>query len=282
MSDDEHAPRPDQEPLKAVPDLKGAPVIDANGHVAGELFGSLAEVGSGLLRYLDLALLDGDKHVLVPIGHARVERKKDTVEVQLRAATREELGDLPQFTPGEDRVQVNHNETLDASARSFSGERYYAHPAFDHKRLYVGDRPVVRATTPSVARSELGLLSEMDDFDLADDRQDVRDWPVQDANCEEVGVVDDLVIDTRAERVRYLLVRLGLEIQKLVPVGYANLDEENEIVCTPELDYDDLRSIPDYAVDELTRVKEEAIRASIEARLDGARRFCRPDYSTDD
>jgi hypothetical protein len=281
MPDDERVTTQDPETLKAVPDLRGAQVIDANGHVAGELFGSLAEVDSGLIRYLDLALCDVDKHVLVPIGHARVDRKKDIVEVQLRAATREELRDMPAFAHGEANVHVDHDRALVASSRSFAGERYYAHPAFDHKRLFIGDQPVISANTPPVQPAELALLSRMDDFELADDRQDVRDWPLEDASSNEVGVVDDLVIDTRAQRVRYLLVKLSPGSCKMLPIGYAILDPERDVVCTPELESDDLRAIPDYGMDELTRVKEAAILASIEGRLGGARRFQRPDYTSE-
>src|SRR5436853_122536 len=83
------------EPRRPVLDLAGAPVMDTHGHYAGELYGALAEVDSGLLRYVDLALFNAPRHVLVPIGHTRVDRKADRVEVQLRAATREELCNMP-------------------------------------------------------------------------------------------------------------------------------------------------------------------------------------------
>ena len=115
------APHEEVEPLRAVPDLAGAPVMDAHGHYAGELYGALAEVDSGLLRYVDLALFNAPRHVLVPIGHTRVDRKADRVEVQLRAATREELCNMPAYEPGQELDGHTHDMLLEASRRAFSG-----------------------------------------------------------------------------------------------------------------------------------------------------------------
>ena len=70
-----YGPGPAQpEPLRPLSDLAGTPVDDVEGQSAGTVYGALAEAETGLVRYFDVALPDGDRHVLVPIGHARLER----------------------------------------------------------------------------------------------------------------------------------------------------------------------------------------------------------------
>ena len=90
-----------EDPPRLIPtaDLAGLSTSDVEDRPVGELFGSLAEEGTGLIRYLDVAVREGDRHVLVPIGHARIDREAVPPRVRLRAATFEDLMSVPPFVP---------------------------------------------------------------------------------------------------------------------------------------------------------------------------------------
>lgn len=147
--------------LRSVRDLAGLPVEDAGGLPIGRLYGALAEAETGLLRYMDLSLDALDRHVLVPIGHARVHRQDGGTRVRLRAALLEELQQVPPF-PAEAAGLADPFERalLEAYGRTFHGERYYAHPAFDHRGLYAGEHPVVPDTEDAAVSAEPVPLSQ--------------------------------------------------------------------------------------------------------------------------
>jgi hypothetical protein len=129
-------------PLRSVPDLRGTATQDASGVSVGRLWGSLAEADTGLLRYLDLQLSSRPRHVLVPIGHARL-REHDGPAV-LRPLL-EDLEAVPEYDPGQHELDDEYEqELLEQHGRAYHGERYYAHPAFDHTGLYAGTHPILR------------------------------------------------------------------------------------------------------------------------------------------
>jgi photosynthetic reaction center H subunit len=267
------------EPLRAVPDLAGVPVIDVEGHHVGLLFGSIVEVDSGLLRYLDVALASEPRHVLIPMGHARLEQHLGKMEVQLRAATREELKEMPAHADA-DLCSLDHEALLDAHGRAFCGERYYSHPAFDHAPMFVGEQPIIRAGAPAGETRPLALLAEAPEFRLADGQPDVRGWTLLGCSDERIGVVNELVLDTKREAVRYALVDLeNGETPRLVPIGYLEPEPGGGALRATGLERADVEAIPAYPVDSLTRAREEAVRAAIHERLKGRRRFLRRDFA---
>ena len=124
------------EPLSQVSDLRGTPVVDVEGVAIGSVFGALAEVNSGLIRYIDVAIESVPKHVLVPIGHARVDREEGGARVKLRAATLQDLDAVPTYDPAADRVdEPFERSVLSSLGRLFYGERYYSHTSYDHNGL---------------------------------------------------------------------------------------------------------------------------------------------------
>ena len=161
--------------------------------------------------------------------------------------------------------------------RFFSGEKYYAHPAYDHSGLYAGGHPILRG--PALpAGAELVRLSALPGHEVAEEEQDVRGWPVVPRGGEVVGDVEDLVADPAALRVRYALVRLaGSEDRVLLPVGYLELDAAAGRVGVPALGATDVRALPCQA-GPIRRADEEAARAALDRVLDGLRRFERPDF----
>lgn len=264
--------------LRQVPDLGGLRVEDASGIPVGRLFGALAEADTGLVRYLDLALETLDRHVLVPIGHARVqEPERAEPHVRLRAALLEELERVPPFPADVAHISDPFERALlEAYGRTFHGERYYAHPAYDHGGLYAGPHPVVGPSDR--AGSELARLSELPDWRVAEGESDIVGWPLR-LRAGATARITDLVVDTRAGAVRYVVTSVpGDAGARLVPVGYLRIDAQQRVVEAPGLFIDDLRALPGYDGGAVTRELEDAVAARLLAQLHGSRKYALPDY----
>jgi hypothetical protein len=275
---------PDTQPetLQASPDLRGVDVDDVAGKPAGEIYGSLSDLDSGLIRYIDVELLgDAPLHVLIPIGHTRLVRT--TVagpRLRLRAATREDLREIPPAEPDTPPREQHEREILSAHARLFHGTTYYAHPAYDHRHLFAGDSPVVaEAELESVAEEAeaLAFLSRSR-FRIAGGEPDIRGWRVRVADGSD-GFVDDLVIDTEARKVRYVVVRGDRDAaRRALPVGYVELDRKGETVRVPALSLDELPRVPAIPEAGLDREAEARVLLHLAAMPDGRRRYQRPDF----
>ncbi|HYG68634.1 MAG TPA: PRC-barrel domain-containing protein, partial [Anaeromyxobacteraceae bacterium] len=232
------------EPLSQVSDLRGTPVVDTDGLTIGAVFGALAEVSSGLIRYIDVAIDQRPKHVLVPIGHARVDRAEGGARMKLRAATLDDLDAVPTYDPAEGSVdEPFERSVLSSLGRLFYGERYYAHPSYDHNGLYAGEHPIVRTGEQAEATDALaGLvpMRQLAGYRIADGAPDVRGWRVVTADGDEVGTVTDLIVDTNAETIRYVVIGNGAPAAALVPVGYSRVDRQRNRIQLPVLVASDL------------------------------------------
>lgn len=271
----------DAEPLRAVGDLSGVPVLDVDGEDAGELFGALAEAESGLVRYLDLAVARSARHVLVPIGHARLEEGATGTRARLRAVTREELLEIPAFDPDFAALDDEyHRAVLAAFGRFLYGERYYAHPAFDHSGLYAGDHPIVRdegVSEPVGAEPALQPLSALKGYRVAPGEPDIQGLPVVTRGGHRAGRIGDLLVDPRALQVRYVVLeREGADRLVVLPVGFLMVDTRE--VRAPALAAEDLDRLPAYIPGPVDRSQEEKLRGVLEGILSGSRRYDRPDF----
>jgi sporulation protein YlmC with PRC-barrel domain len=271
------------EPLSAVSDLRGTPVVDVEGAAIGSVFGALAEVNSGLIRYIDVAIDRAPKHVLVPIGHARVDREDGGARMKLRAATIEDLDAVPTYDPSEGHVdEPFERSVLSSLGRLFYGERYYAHPSYDHNGLYAGDHPIVRTGEEAAAEARpAGLvpLRQLGGYRIADGAPDVRGWRVVAGDGAAVGSVSDLIVDTEAETIRYLVISDHDAPEALVPIGYSRVDRTNRRVELPVLAAEDIPALRVYQQGEpVSRTVENAVRTTIEQLLSGSRRFDRADF----
>lgn len=273
-------------PPRLVPttDLAGLSTRDVEDRPVGELYGSLAEEETGLIRYLDVALTGETRHVLVPIGHARVDREATPPRVRLRAATFEDLMSVPTFDPAvADLGSDYQDEVMQAHGQLFYGSRYYAHPAYDHRGVYAGEHPVAgpeEAATMAAPAEEprLRTLSELKGFRVAKDESDIRGWRLVDRKHRDTGEVGDLLVDVAARQVRYVVVWLDeAERETAVPVGYLEIDGPSRQVLSPALTGEDIMLLPAYDPP-LTRAAENRIHAALEGRLRGERYFQRPDF----
>ena len=266
-------------PLVSTTDLEGLSTNDVEDRPVGELFGALSEEGTGLIRYLDVSLRGASKHVLVPIGHARIEWDATPPRVRLRAATYEDLLSVPDFDPEETSMSRSYQEdVMQVHGRLFYGSRYYAHPSFDHRVIKVGEAEVAGPEEREEKGPVLQPLSEMSGYRVARSARDIRGWSIEDRDGDVAGEVVDLLVEVAARKARYAVIRLG-EPARLaaLPVGYLEMAEERERVVTPSLESEDVRLLPPYAPP-LDRGQENRIHATLEGRLTGERYFQRPDF----
>lgn len=268
-------------PPRLIPtaDLAGLSTSDVEDRPVGQLFGALAEKDTGLIRYLDVSLTGESRHVLVPIGHARVDREAVPPRVRLRAATFEDLMAVPPFEPEGTAVDPSYqSEVMEAHGKLFYGSRYYAHPAFDHRGLYAGDQPVAGPEEAVADEPRLRPLSALSGFRVAGEENDIRGWRLVDRRGRDTGDVQELLVDVPAKQVRYVVAWLeGPEREAALPVGYLELDAEARQVTTPSLTRDDISLLPAYEAP-LTRAAENRIHTALEGRLTGERFFQRPDF----
>jgi hypothetical protein len=266
----------DPPPLIATGDLAGISANDVEDRPIGELFGTLSDERTGLIRYLDLALSGSAKHVLVPIGHVRIDRTSVPTRVRLRAATHEDLVSVPEFEPRSTEVTGGYQRRLmEAHGRLFYGSRYYAHPAYNHGGItgYGPEPPGAGGEAPA-----LRPLSELDGVRVPRDERRLSGRAVSDADGEHIGRVSDLIVEVDSRRVRYAVIDLSDPDRRAVlPIGYLRPVPDQDRARTPVLTAEDILLLPAYEPP-LTRPDENRLQASIEGRLTGDRYFDRADF----
>lgn len=86
------------------PDVRGWEVLAADGRKIGEVDELLVDTAAMKVRYLDVDVDDGmvaggaDRHVLIPIGYARLQEDRDCVLVDALASA--DLGGMPSYDQG--------------------------------------------------------------------------------------------------------------------------------------------------------------------------------------
>jgi hypothetical protein len=164
------------------PDVRGWEVVSEDGTLVGRVGELLVDTQAMKVRYLEVevdpALVAGERHVLVPIGYARLDPERDRVLVDgLRP---EELQRHPAYQDVVDpefessvRGAFTHGrfmETVDADAAAAGREREreeeeYAREAFDEGRFFAPRRgrvvdPLAEARWEQVRGDEAGIRRE--------------------------------------------------------------------------------------------------------------------------
>src|SRR5215203_5470934 len=103
-------------------------------------------------------------------------------------------------------------------------------------------------------------------YEVAKGQPDIRGWEVRDANGQLIGKVNELIFDSRANKVRYMIVNVNdskeLQLEKrsvMVPIGLAVLEHKNDDVILPNVTPFQLRALPRYQKDDLGTKAEHAI-----------------------
>lgn len=110
-------------------------------------------------------------------------------------------------------------------------------------------------------------LQELDhsNYEIVKGEPDIRGWDVRYTNGEKIGAVEELILDAKAKKVRYMVVdlddnELRLEHRKvLIPIGFAELDKKHDDVLIPNVSIDQLCRLPNYTKHSLTLDMEREV-----------------------
>ena len=124
--------------------------------------------------------------------------------------------------------------------------------------------------------SGLARLAKLDDYRIADGEPDIRGWDVITADGWKLGEVDDLVVDLRAMRVRYIVVKISKDLliadadrRVFLPLGTARLDDERDDVVVERVPIDGFAGFLTQRAD-FTRDDERAWRRAYGFEESGA------------
>src|SRR5215207_1976250 len=129
---------------KGDPDPRGWDVYSSDNRKVGKVKDLLVDVSAMAARYLDVELDrdvigESDRHVLLPIGTARLDDDDDRVTVQTAATG---LRTLPAYRRGgalkreyEDSI-LGTAATTRGTGAATAGRHYYDRPEFDASRFY--------------------------------------------------------------------------------------------------------------------------------------------------
>ncbi|HSK81301.1 MAG TPA: PRC and DUF2382 domain-containing protein [Thermoanaerobaculia bacterium] len=102
--------------------------------------------------------------------------------------------------------------------------------------------------------SGLSPLSSLNDFEVSDNDSDVRGWDVVASDGRKIGDVEELLVDTAARRVRYLVVDVDSSLRSgagqsghvLIPVEGVRLDDRSNKVLVSSVGSTNLSSLSAY------------------------------------
>lgn len=136
----------------------------------------------------------------------------------------------------------------------------------------------------------LFALKDLDDYKVASDDPDVRGWDVISGDNENIGKVDELIVDTKRMKVRYLVVDVVDKFSKtdnadhymLIPIGAARLHEKSNDVVVSNITTDNFTNYPPYSSGgRISREHEQSVRRFYEAGGMGTATTARRDSSSE-
>ncbi len=134
------------------PDVRGWEVYTSGARKIGEVDQLLIDRTAMKVRYLDVDLdgdlfdFDDDRHVLIPIGYARLDRDDDQIMVD--NLTVEQIGGIPAYThqPLTREYETSLRSSLDTGYAAAEtkvddvDDDYYEHEHYDQDRFYGRDQ----------------------------------------------------------------------------------------------------------------------------------------------
>jgi uncharacterized protein (TIGR02271 family) len=125
------------------PDVRGWDVLGSDGRKVGEVDQLLVDPSAMKVRYLDVDLDDelagDDRHVLIPVGYARLDRDDNRVMVDNVASN--DLVALPAYERG--NIDRDYESTVRdrfstgaATGTTRTDNDFYAHDAYNDNRFY--------------------------------------------------------------------------------------------------------------------------------------------------
>lgn len=126
------------------------------------------------------------------------------------------------------------------------------------------------------------------DYEMVEGQPDIRGWSVKDDSGNKIGKVKDFLFDTNSLKVRYMIVDLkdntfDLHNDKvLIPIGLANLDDNEDDVMLPNVTVQQLRTVPAYRYEDLNDQYETSLRNSYSGAAIDTESYYGSDYVVDD
>lgn len=103
------------------------------------------------------------------------------------------------------------------------------------------------------------------DYKIVEGQPNIKGWAVKDQLGRTLGDVDELLFDPESRKVRYLVLdmddnELDLDDREvLIPIGLAQLHEDDDDVILPNITVDQLSSLPEYDYDALNPEVERTV-----------------------
>lgn len=104
------------------------------------------------------------------------------------------------------------------------------------------------------------------DFEIVDGHPDIRGWEVKDGDGKIIGEVEELILDAKKSKVRYMVVEfednefdLDDDREVLIPIGMAELHHDDDEVILPNITAQQLHALPEYDEDHLDPEAENRI-----------------------
>jgi len=104
-------------------------------------------------------------------------------------------------------------------------------------------------------------------YEIKSGQPDIRSWEVKTEAGERIGEVDELIFDVQEQKVRYIVLDLEdntLDLDErdvLIPIGMAEIHQDDDVIILPEISAAQLQSLPNYDKDQLSELDENSIRS---------------------
>jgi uncharacterized protein (TIGR02271 family) len=102
-------------------------------------------------------------------------------------------------------------------------------------------------------------MNQLSGYKVADGEPDIRGWDVMASDGRRLGRVDDLLVDTQANKVRYVDVEGGPQGHVTIPIGLARLERGSKQVLVDRLSDDQFSALPAYNRGPISRDYEEQV-----------------------
>ncbi|HVG14277.1 MAG TPA: PRC-barrel domain-containing protein [Chitinophagaceae bacterium] len=103
-------------------------------------------------------------------------------------------------------------------------------------------------------------------YEVAKGQPDIRGWEVRNDQGHLIGKVHELIFDSRANKVRYMIINVNdsreMQLEKrtiMVPIGLAVLEQKDDDVILQNVTPFQLRALPRYSKEDLGTRSEHAI-----------------------
>ncbi len=241
------------------PDVRGWKVLSVDQKLIGKVNELIVDLDAMKVRYLDVNIDKeisdagtNDRHLLIPIGAAELDKRDDMVKLNdIETVT---LLKLPAYQGGsisrdyERSLRKSFNPRYEPEAAE---ENFYNDDLYDDSRFY-------RSRSNNLRR-----LSALNKTEVLGANPDIRNWEVITSDNTRLGSIDELIIDSRSNKIRYLDIDSAVPGRHyLVPIGLASLSREKKRVLL-DLNDESIKTYPVYSGGEIDRAYENTLQASL-------------------